>query len=188
MRTFRVVRVIPEAGAIKIDSRKTGMRSVISVPHAEKVPDHWWIFDDGSGTSGQSAGFTTMADAWGKTPRQVGEDMNQSLKTARVYQVNDIMAARKKRNSWWYLVQFGGYEEPEWVQDKHLEDAGTWVQDRMTAARMAGTTESTATEPNRPRRSPRLAQTMNRMGHELPEPHAEEDWLNSQTDYEVLGM
>ena len=106
----------------------------------------------------------------GKTPRQVGEDMNHSLKTARVYQVNDIMAARKKRNSWWYLVQFGGYEEPEWVQDRHLEDAGTWGRDKMIAARMAGTTESTTTETNQPRRSPRLAQAMNRMEHELLAP------------------
>ena len=61
--------------------------------------------------------------------------MNRSLKTARVYQVNDVIAARKKKNSWWYLVQFGGYEEPEWVQDKHLEDAGTWVRDQMTTVR-----------------------------------------------------
>ena len=111
-----------------------------------------------------------------------------SENTARVYQVDDVIAARKKKNSWWYLVQFGGYEGPEWVRDKHLEDAGTWVQDRMTAARMAGTAVPKATEPTRSRRSPRLAQTMNRMGHQLPGPHTEEDWFKSQTDYEVLGM
>ena len=79
-----MVRVIPEAGGLEIDTRKTGMRPVISVRHAKNVPDQWWVFDDGSGTSGQSMEFTTVADAWGKTQRQVGEDMDQSLKTARV--------------------------------------------------------------------------------------------------------
>ena len=54
--------------------------------------------------------------------------MNCPLKTAKVYQVINIIAARKRKDSWWYLVQFQGYKEPEWVRDKHLEDAGTWVQ------------------------------------------------------------
>jgi len=187
MRTFRVVRVIPEAGAIEIDSRKTGMRPVISVRHAEKVPDHWWIFDDGSGTSGQSAEFTTLADAWGKTPRQIGEVMNCPLKTAKVYQVIDVSAARKRKGSWWYLVQFQGYKEQEWVRDKHLEDAGTWVQNQMTTVRLAGTAKSPPSEAGTPRRSPRLAQVMNEL--EIPPPlSAEETWINSQSDYEVLGM
>ena len=187
MRTFRVVRVIPEAGAIEIDSRKTGMRPVISVRHAEKVPDHWWIFDDGSGTSGQSAEFTTLADAWGKTPRQIGEVMNCPLKTAKVYQVIDVSAARKRKGSWWYLVQFQGYKEQEWVRDKHLEDAGTWVQNQMTTVRLAGTAKSPPSEAGAPRRSPRLAQVMNEL--ETPPPlSAEETWINSQSDYEVLGM
>ena len=120
------------------------MRPVISVRHAEKVPNDWWVFDDGSGASGQSEAFTTLADSWGKTKRQVSEDMDQSLKASRVYEVEEVTQASKRKKSWWYLVTFKGYPDPEWVHGKHLEDAGTWVQGKMTEARTLGQTHSTA--------------------------------------------
>ena len=113
--------------------------------------------------------------------------MNCPLKTAKVYQVSNVIAARKRKNSWWYLVQFQGYEAPEWVRDKHLEDAGTWVRNQMATARLAGTAKSPPSEAGAPRRSPRLAQAMNEMETPYALP-AEETWINSQTDYEVLGM
>ena len=187
MRTFRVVRVIPEAGAIEIDTRKTGMRPVISVRHAEKVPDDWWIFDDGSGASGQSEAFTTLADSWGKTKRQVSEDMDQSLKTSRVYEVEEVTQASKRKKSWWYLVAFKGYPDPEWVHGKHLEDAGTWVQGKMTEARTLG--KPPAPFQSSARRSPRLAQTVNHVDCTPPEPISPETrWITSEDDYAVLGM
>ena len=65
LRTFQVVRLIPEASALEINTRKTGMRPVISLRHATKVLESWWLFDDGSGASGQSGTFTTPADARG---------------------------------------------------------------------------------------------------------------------------
>ena len=73
------------------------------------------------------------------------------------------------------------------IQGKHLEDAGLWVQDKMTEARTAG-------EPTNPikssmRRSPRLAQTMNHVDckpHEHISP--ESRWITSEDDYKVLGM
>ena len=123
----------------------------------------------------------------GENPETGRRRYDCPLKTAKVYQVINIIAARKRKNSWWYLVQFQGYEEPEWVRDKHLEDAGTWVQNQMTTARLAGTAKSPPSEAGAPRRSPRLAQVMNEL--ETPPPlSAEETWINSQSDYEVLGM
>ena len=73
------------------------------------------------------------------------------------------------------------------AESVYQEDAGTWVRNQMTTARLAGTTKSPPSEAGASRRSPRLAQAMN----ELETPHAfpaEETLINSQTDYEVRGM
>ena len=100
LRTFQVVRLIPEASALEISTRKTGMRPVISLRHATKVPESWWLFDDGSGASGQSGTFTTPADARGDTRKQVDEVMDASIRSSAVYEVENVERAVRKKGRW----------------------------------------------------------------------------------------
>ena len=83
----------------------------------------------------------------------------------------------------------GGIRSPNGykLQGKHLEDAGLWVQDKMTEARTAG--ESTNPGNTATRISPRFAQMMNHVDY-TPQEHIspESRWINSEDDYKVLGM
>ena len=82
---------------------------------------------------------------------------------------------------------FKGYPDPEWVHGKHLEDAGAWVQGKMTEARTIG--KPTQPLKSSTRRSPRLAQTVNHVDCTPPEHISPESrWITSKDDYEVLGM
>ena len=86
-----------------------------------------------------------------------------------------------------HVVRFRGYQEPEWVQGKHLTDAGSWVQNEMTEARAAG--EQAKPENSTLCESPRLAQTMNHVGCAPQETFSlESRWIKSKDDYAVLGM
>ena len=170
LRTFRVVRLIPEASAIEVDTQKTGMRPVISLRHAIKVPASWWMFDDGSGASGQGDVFTTPADARGDTRRQFDEVLDSSLRISKVYEVETIEKAVRRRGRWWYRIKFLNYEDSEMVDGEALRDAGSWVQVQMRRAREeAERQDAPAPSPVVPalppppgppvgvRRSPRLA-------------------------------
>ena len=128
------------------------------------------MFDDGSGASGQGDVFTTPADARGDTRRQFDEVLDSSLRISKVYEVETIEKAVRRRGRWWYRIKFLNYEDSEMVDGEALRDAGSWVQAQMRRAREeAERQDASASPPVAPdlspppdppagiRRSPRLA-------------------------------
>ena len=87
--------------------------------------------DLGSGASGQSDSFTTPADARGDTRRQVDEVLDSSLRTSKVYEVESVEKAVRRKSRWWYRIKFLNYEDSEMVNGEALQDAGSWVQAQL---------------------------------------------------------
>ena len=135
LRSFRVVRLIPEAQAIEIDTRATGMRPVVSLRHCVKAPQTWWIFDDASPGAGQSSGPTTVASARGEVGTQHSDDIDASMRLGRVYEVDRVAEAKKVGNVWWYRIYWLHYPAPTWERSSTLRDAGSDVQAEMIMAR-----------------------------------------------------
>eukprot|EP00965_Chrysotila_dentata_P159155 5257608-Pleurochrysis_carterae.AAC.1 len=72
LRTFRVLEVIPEYNALRVDTRGTGIQPVAKVTACKRAPDDWWIFDDSSPASGRfDSPATSLAAARGN-PYEVG--------------------------------------------------------------------------------------------------------------------
>eukprot|EP00965_Chrysotila_dentata_P080585 2659135-Pleurochrysis_carterae.AAC.1 len=64
LRAFRVVEVMPEYNALRVDTRGTGIQPVVKVTSCKRTPEDWWIFDHSSLTSGTfAAPATTVAMA-----------------------------------------------------------------------------------------------------------------------------
>ena len=70
-RRFRVVRIIPEAAAVELDVRGLTIQPVVSVRQCKRAPDEWYLFNDGSLSSGRYDGPLTLAGARGN-PHEVG--------------------------------------------------------------------------------------------------------------------
>eukprot|EP00965_Chrysotila_dentata_P116168 3840644-Pleurochrysis_carterae.AAC.4 len=52
LRTFRVLEVISEYNALRVDTRGTGVQPFVKVTACKRAPDDWWTFDDSSPASG----------------------------------------------------------------------------------------------------------------------------------------
>eukprot|EP00965_Chrysotila_dentata_P129688 4287722-Pleurochrysis_carterae.AAC.1 len=52
-RRFRVVRVLPAAGAVQINPAGTGTQPYVSMRLCKKVPQDWWVLDDNSTATGR---------------------------------------------------------------------------------------------------------------------------------------
>eukprot|EP00965_Chrysotila_dentata_P067579 2236645-Pleurochrysis_carterae.AAC.1 len=77
LRAFRVVEVMPEYNALRVDTRGTGIQPVVKVTSCKWAPEDWWIFDDSSLTSGTfAAPATTLAMARGN-PYELGGQITQ---------------------------------------------------------------------------------------------------------------
>eukprot|EP00965_Chrysotila_dentata_P074409 2457451-Pleurochrysis_carterae.AAC.1 len=48
LRSFRLLEVIPEYNALRVDTRGTGIQPVVKVTACKRAPDSWWISDDSS--------------------------------------------------------------------------------------------------------------------------------------------
>eukprot|EP00965_Chrysotila_dentata_P121756 4024900-Pleurochrysis_carterae.AAC.1 len=53
LRRFRVVRVLPAAGAVQIHPACTGTQPYVSMKLCEKAPQDWWVVDEGSSAAGR---------------------------------------------------------------------------------------------------------------------------------------
>ena len=153
-RRFLVKRVLPLASAVQIDPRNTGICDMVSLRHCVKAPDSFWIFDDGHPRSGVTNGLPpTMAIARGD-PNEVGgqidpnerfdapdSDSDEDAPSVsrpdhrRVYIVDRILEARKRRQQWEYLIQWLNYPDTTWETTAKLSDAGETVKAQMVAAR-----------------------------------------------------
>ena len=135
LRSFRVVRLIPESNALEIDPRRTGMRPVVSLRHCIKAPQSWWIFDDSSPGSGHSSGPTTVAASRGEVGQQLSDDLDAPMRKGRIYEVDRVAEAKKVGNVWWYRLFWLNYPTSTWERSSTLRDAGTEVQAEMLDAR-----------------------------------------------------
>eukprot|EP00965_Chrysotila_dentata_P023824 789320-Pleurochrysis_carterae.AAC.1 len=64
LRAFRVVEIFPDYNALRVDTRGTGIQSVVQVTSCKRAPEDRWLFDDSSSTSATfAAPATTMAMA-----------------------------------------------------------------------------------------------------------------------------
>eukprot|EP00965_Chrysotila_dentata_P073161 2417670-Pleurochrysis_carterae.AAC.1 len=52
LRRFRVVRVLPTAGAVQIDPAGTGTQLYVSMRLCKRAPQDWWVVDVGSTAAG----------------------------------------------------------------------------------------------------------------------------------------
>ena len=141
-RRFRVLRLIPEANAIEIDTRGTPIQPVVSVRQCKRAPDAWWLFDDASPASGVYEGPLTLKVANGN-PNEVGgrlidgvDDVDCDTRAAGViYPVEWVLEAERVRQRWYYRILWVGYPEATWEPEITLEDAGEQVQGWMADAR-----------------------------------------------------
>eukprot|EP00965_Chrysotila_dentata_P083448 2752630-Pleurochrysis_carterae.AAC.1 len=77
LRAFRVVKIFPEYNALRVDTRGTGIQSVVKVTSCKRAPEDWWLLDDSSVTSGTfAAPATTVAMARGN-PYELGGQITQ---------------------------------------------------------------------------------------------------------------
>ena len=115
-RRFRVTRVIPEADAVELDVGSTTIRPVVSVRKCKKAPPTWWLFNDGSLSSGRYDGPLKLSGARGD-PHEIGgrlpgEDEMPDYDTQTtvcVYPVEAIVEAVKTKRRWLYRVLWLGY-------------------------------------------------------------------------------
>ena len=142
-RRFRVVRVIPEASALELDVRGLNIHPVVSVRQCKQAPEEWYLFNDGSVSSGRYDGPLTLAAARGN-PHEVGgrlpgeepEDEPDTHQDQGMYPVEWILEAFRSKRRWWYRVLWLGYSQATWESHEDLEaTAGATVLQWMADAR-----------------------------------------------------
>ena len=142
-RRFRVTRIIPEAAALELDVRGVNIHPVVSVRQCKKAPEEWYLFNDGSPTSGRYDEPLTLKVARGN-PHEVGgrlpgdesEDEPDTHQDHCVYPVEWILEAFRSKHRWWYRVIWLGYSQATWESHEDLEtSAGATVIQWMADAR-----------------------------------------------------
>ena len=142
-RRFRVVRVIPEASALELDVRGLDIHPVVSVRQCKQAPEEWYLFNDGSVSSGRYDGPLTLAAARGN-PHEVGGrlpgeepvDEPDTHQDQCLYPVEWILEAFRSKRRWWYRVLWLGYSQATWESHEDLEStAGDDVKKWMADAR-----------------------------------------------------
>ena len=142
-RRFRVVRIIPEASAVELDVRGLTIQPVVSVRQCKRAPEEWYLFNDGSLSSGRYDGPLTMAGAkgnphevGGRTADQAEPDEVDTHQDACVYPVEWVLEAFHSKRRWWYRVLWLGYPTATWESHEDLEaTAGIEVLKWMAQAR-----------------------------------------------------
>ena len=141
-RRFRVVRIMPESNSIEIDPRKVNIQPVVSVRQCKRAPEGWYIFNDGSLSSGRYDGPLTLAGARGD-PHEIGgrlEDQDEDDPDTHldhcIYPVEWILEAFHSKRKWYYRVLWLGYPLATWESHEDLEaHAGAEVLKWMAEAR-----------------------------------------------------
>ena len=142
-RRFRVVRVIPEARALELDVRGLNIHPVVSIRQCKPAPEAWYLFNDGSLSSGRYDGPLTLPAARGN-PHEVGgrlpgddpDEEPDTLVDDCVYPVEWILEAFHSKRRWWYRVLWLGYPTATWESEEDLEaTAGDEVLEWMNEAR-----------------------------------------------------
>ena len=150
LRRFEVLDLLPEAQAVRIDPRNTGISDVVALRHCVKAPDSYWIFDDGSPRSGVSDGLPPSLVVARGNPNEAGgrpvhEDGADNA-DPDVFVVDCILEARfqRRKKRWEYLVKWQNSPDVTWETAAQLSDAGQTVRAQMDSARAQAEEQSTA--------------------------------------------
>ena len=130
-RRFRVVRLIPEAAAVELDVRRTTIHPVVSIRQCKRAPDEWYLFNDGSLSSGRYDGPLKVTSArgnphevGGRLPGEESEDDPDTHQDACMYPVEWILEAFHSKRKWWYRVLWLGIPVATWESDEDLRATG----------------------------------------------------------------
>eukprot|EP00965_Chrysotila_dentata_P116828 3861436-Pleurochrysis_carterae.AAC.1 len=137
LRSLRVLEVIPEYNALRVDTRGTGVQPVVKVTACKRAPDDWWLFDDSPPASGRfDALATTFAAARGN-PYEDGGQINQPDLTQgepNVFLVNQILEARRDKGKWKYVTLWSGYDMPTPEPEENFYGRDAYVEGMLKLA------------------------------------------------------
>ena len=142
-RRFRVTRIIPEAAALELDVRGLNIHPVVSLRQCKRAPEEWYLFNDGSLSSGRFDGPLTLKvargnphEVGGRLPDEEDEVEPDTHQDQCIYPVEWILEAFHSKRRWWYRVIWLGYSQATWESEEDLEaSAGETVRKWMADAR-----------------------------------------------------
>ena len=141
LRTFRVVRLIPERNAVEIDPANTTIRKEVALRHCLRAPQCYWVTDDNSLGAGRQEELGTSMRAVAASPQESGgmlpfEDDNHDSALRPEWVVDCVIDALRSKGKWWYQCSFVGYPDLCWIHEKHMNTRdSSELDDDMAAAR-----------------------------------------------------